>query len=1769
MRRQLKKLVSAAVCISLTLCLIMPAASPIPAAASEDPFSYTANWPNLKAYNKLVPGTKYFTGEEWTGKQNSKDINGNTVNQSDIFEVNREPHHSNETLPYHNVEQARLGAANYEPERSQYYKLLTGPEDKWYLNVFRNLDSAVQNGVAQNFYKVDYDISSAKQYSGTGEVSTYSKAYYDGWKEVTLPASWQTQGFDFPIYTNITYPWSNNAYGNGNVSMPNVPTVVNPVGFYRRTFDVDSSWLENGFKVYISFQGVESAMYLYINGHEVGYTEDSFVAHDFDITPFLNSNGKNNVLAVRVHRWSDASWLEDQDFNRLSGIFRDVFLYATPPVHIRDYKVETDFDANYVNADLKLKLEVANNSTSNINNFAVDVKLFDEEGNNILSDNPLRADVPAINSADKGYVDITRNIKRPRQWSDEDPYLYTLVISLYDKTTGRFFEAISQPLGFREIEFTKTEVDQNYNRITQSYQVITINGKPLVFRGTNRHDTNPFTGRYISKELYQTDLKLMKQNNINAIRTSHYPNDKYLYYLCDKYGIYVMSESNVEFHGVSNRSDEVASHFEKAVRDRQASNVTIHKNRTSVVMWSLGNESGDTPNSKMFQKAIKEVIRPIDSTRPVHYEGLYDRGGVDVASNMYPGFSAIDSNGQRTDNMPYVLCEYNHTRGNTLGSTDEFWKYIRMHDNIMGGFIWDWVDQSIATPIPYSEKYKVYADLSKNNFIGDITGDVAEDSSSITGKSLTGRTVISTAYNKNTALITSALSGNNPFTFELWVNQVGTSQGFNSLITKGDSQAALRSAPSGSDYILTFYVKTTAGNWVQADFRAPSNWIGNWHHVAAIFDGRYLRVYCDGQMLSLSNGNNDIGANNAVNASSHDLAISYETETGRIGENKVALARVYKKALTAEELNAQAIGDQTGSGYAITPDSDDVLLWMDFGQSRIERADDDKWDYYGEIGREDMAGKYFAYGGAWEDNPNSGNEACNGLVNADRTPQPKLQQLKYVYQKVFLNATTADILKREVVVNSEFEFTNLKEFDLKWSLVEDGKSIDSGVLNVDVAPGQTKTITIPFEMPENLKPDGEYFLDLEVCLKEDTLWAEAGFPIAMSQIKLPADIERVPELDTSKIGNVQKTESDDSITISGEKFSLTINKSTGIISDYVYDGVKILNQGPVPNYWRAQIDGDLRMDANWKNANKSMALEDLVVSTSDDQKTVTINVTLNLPFAKSSKQLMTYTIYGSGEITVKATLQPNEGMGELLRYGAELELPEEFENIIWYGDGPKETYQDRKLGSKVGVFETTVSDSYFPFIHPQNTGNKTGVRFIAVEDPAKPVGILVVGKQELEASALHFSTDELSDKKFTYQLPANTNHTILNIDYRSRGVGNEQLGPSPLTPYRLFNDGRDYTYEYTIIPYYTETDDIMEISKVWRDAEDFSLEEFNQGEADRVAALINKVNLLLTYNQKDLIVAARNEYNKLTADQKKLVNNYDILTQAEVKIWGYKNARGYVKDKSINKLDGEITQTGFIKKDSTSPTGYSMEGHFAVPDTSLINSKITGTNSFTLEVWVKPCDYDDDNTFMTKGDTQTSLKIAGGGQIEFCLYQNGWTQLLAKRPANWQVNEWHHIVATYDGTTMKIYGDGELLASKTATVSVSTNSHPLGIGRCYDSGRTLRGELALAAVYTKALSEMEVKRRFANSNNTTGLNNYILVYYDMNGAYATGVEEYYKGDLNNDKKVTVVDIVKMRSLIMGREETTEELLALGDMDYSGTLTVTDIVGLRRYIMENE
>ena len=564
------------------------------------------------SYSQLEKNHTYFTGKEWTGEDGT----------SNLVQVNREEAHSTETIPYQSVEVARQSAIDFTPEKSKYYQLLTGDAKEWKLAVYKSEKEAKEKGIDGSFYK---DPFNEPPYEGNNKVGVWPNAYYGGFKSVTLPQSWQCQGFDFPIYINVHYPFPG-VYGNAGTggdldkaNVPYAPTETNPVGYYRYYFDVDQDWMAENRKVFISFQGVESAMYLYVNGHEVGYSEDSYDPQDFDITPFLNQDGKRNLLAVKVLRWCDGSFLEDQDFLRLGGIFRDVYVYSTPSTYLEDYKVETDLVDDYTNCELKVNVDLKNMSKDATDgNLAVDLKLFDPNGNEVYTNNePLRANFNGTGSGQKSTVTLNRKLMNPHLWTDEDPYLYTMVMTLYNSNTGSYYESISQQLGIREIEFTPT-VTQNdnespYHNVTEHYDSVKLNGKTFKFRGTDRHDVGLENGRYVSHELYEKDITLMKQFNVNAIRTSHYPNDKYMYYLCDKYGIFVMAECNIECHGCDEQVFNRDTHyFDESMKDRLTTHMENEKNRTSILMWSFGNESNDSSHTKTIQYGINEIMKPID-----------------------------------------------------------------------------------------------------------------------------------------------------------------------------------------------------------------------------------------------------------------------------------------------------------------------------------------------------------------------------------------------------------------------------------------------------------------------------------------------------------------------------------------------------------------------------------------------------------------------------------------------------------------------------------------------------------------------------------------------------------------------------------------------------------------------------------------------------------------------------------------------------------------------------------------------------------------------------------------------------------------------------------------------------------------------------------------------------------------------------------------------------------------------------------------------------
>ena len=499
----------------------------------------------------------------------------------------------------------------------------------------------------------------------------YLQSFIDSsWDVISVPGNWQLQGnYDFPFFTNIKYPFEPNP--------PCVPQDYNPTGLYRREFSIPRNW--QGMQVFLHFAGVQSAMNLWINGKEIGYHEDGMLPAEFNITKYV-IEGRNSI-AIKVLNYSDGTYLEDQDFWRLSGIYRDVFLFATPNVHIRDFEVWSQLDSKYYNAKLNMRFELKNHSNKFSKGNRIRVTLKDPVGEIIQT---KETDAINITAGNKAIANLSIDVSSPQKWTAETPELYQTGIELLDEK-GKVLQAINQPTGFRKIEL--------------KCGLLLVNGQPIKIKGVNRHDFDMFTGRYVTRESMLRDVMLMKRYNVNAVRTSHYPNDPYFYTLCDQYGLYVMDEANIESHGLWEKGYYIGveKDWKKAIIERNINMVKRDMNHPSIIFWSMGNESGIGPNFDAAYKAIKN-IDPQD--RPVHYESqnpAYRKvlSQFDIISQMYISLDDVSRLFNEDTTRPMIICEYAHAMGNGLGNLKKYWELFNSHNRMQGAFIWDWVDQGL------------------------------------------------------------------------------------------------------------------------------------------------------------------------------------------------------------------------------------------------------------------------------------------------------------------------------------------------------------------------------------------------------------------------------------------------------------------------------------------------------------------------------------------------------------------------------------------------------------------------------------------------------------------------------------------------------------------------------------------------------------------------------------------------------------------------------------------------------------------------------------------------------------------------------------------------------------------------------------------------------------------------------------------------------------------------------------------------------------------
>ena len=569
-----------------------------------------------------------------------------------VFNINKEEPRAT----FFAFETEELALSN-NPEESSNYKSLNGA---WKFHWSENSESR-----PYYFYKEDYDLRN--------------------WDEIPVPANWQLHDYGYPIYVNHPYEWADARYPftelDNGPEPPRIPRNYNPVGSYRRDFEIPENW--DGKEVFLHFGGVSSAMYVWVNEQLVGYSQDSKTPATFKLTSYLRPG--SNSLAVEVYRWSDGAYLECQDFWRMSGITRDVYLYARPKVHIADFWAKSQLINKYTDGHLHLHVDV---NTKALTEGAAKLEVSLKDGANTVFESSQDVTPSEGGITSLSLEDILPNIK---PWTAETPNLYTLHLNL-KAADGTLLEATSIKTGFRTVEIKEGQ--------------LLVNGKAIYLKGTNLHEHHPETGHVVDEETMRKDLELMKKFNINAVRTSHYPQPEYWYDLCDEYGIYLVDEANIESHGMYYGEKSLAKKepWKEAHVDRMKNMFERDKNRPSVIIWSMGNEAGNGINFYASYDWLKEN----DETRPVQYERSELEPNTDIFVPMYAYIPHIEKYAQGNPERPLIMCEYTHAMGNSNGNLQDYWDVIEKYPSLQGGFIWDWVDQGLTKENEDGEKFFAY-----------------------------------------------------------------------------------------------------------------------------------------------------------------------------------------------------------------------------------------------------------------------------------------------------------------------------------------------------------------------------------------------------------------------------------------------------------------------------------------------------------------------------------------------------------------------------------------------------------------------------------------------------------------------------------------------------------------------------------------------------------------------------------------------------------------------------------------------------------------------------------------------------------------------------------------------------------------------------------------------------------------------------------------------------------------------------------------------------
>ena len=1164
------------------------------------------------------------------------------------------------------------------------------------------------------------------------------------WDEIEVPSSWQMQGFGYPVFRNIAHPFP--------PTPPRVPTRFNPVGSYLREFDLPSSWA--GRQVFLHFEGVKSAAYVWVNGKEVGYNQGGMEPAEFDVTGHLRPGA--NTIAVRVHRFSDGTYLEDQDMWRLSGIFRDVYLMATPRVHLRDFFVTTDLDRDHRDAELTIAAEVSHFGEGTAEGYRVRATLFPGDGAAPVAE-PFGSEPLSIRAGGTVATRLSATLESPRLWSAEKPNLYRLVLELVGPG-GEVGEILGARVGFREIEIRD--------------QALFVNGRAVKLNAVNSHVHHPDTGRAMDVATMRKDLVLMKRFNVNAVRTSHYPpNPEYLD-LADALGVYVIDEAGTEAHATTFLSER--AEWRAAYVDRGRKMVHRDRNHPSVVIWSAGNESGSGDNLC----ALIAEGKGIDPTRPWLYGGNNDyfpsnapMDCEDIVGPRYPiPFELKTWIGQvpaSVDPRPSFMDEYAAATGNGLGGLDEYWKVIRAYPRTIGGAVWDWVSPGVRRPVLLT------ADASPHGNDGALMGraHLVEGRAGGRALALSGHDEWVALYRDKSLDVTG-----DELTLEMWVfprrwNDCGP------LLTKGDHQYGLQQIAADT---LELFVHDGARVSVKAP--TPDGWEGAWHHLAGVYDGHELRLYVDGAVAGSTTHTGAIDHNPFPVNIGRNAALHGQEHPGELSNALVDDVRIFARALEPGELDADSPGLRQ-----------EALLWLDF--ESVEEK--------GEFFTLGIGGR--SYGVVWPDRVPQPE-----LWQLKKSAQPveieavNLGQglVRVTNHHHFTDLSELDASWR-VTADGEVVGDGALEIALPPG---ESATLQAPVGTLGGPPGAQHALEVRFTLPRDRAwaprghevaweqfvlpsspgsspaPFGQYPpLEMERADGQVVVRGQ-GFAYTFDQARGTLSSIRVGELELLQQGpraNVWRA------PLANERDAWGVYR--GRLSTH-REGMG----NDIANGWRAV--GLDRLEHVVEGFEASRVADGEVVVEIASHAAATRRPPSS--FSTGFDLTYVYRVFASGDILLEHSITPHGAQPTWLpKVGLQMVLGEEFNRLAWHGRGPFETYPDRKTGARIGVFESTVEEQYVPYLVPQDYGNKSDVHWVSLVN-GQGVGLLAMGEEPLNVSAQHYGTDNLSRAWYPFQLKPQGGIT-LNLDHRVSGVGGTAV--SVLNEYQTFPQA--FTWAVRLRPY--------------------------------------------------------------------------------------------------------------------------------------------------------------------------------------------------------------------------------------------------------------------------------------------------------------------------------------------------------------------------------